>query len=99
MTAARFVHDMLDKRLGTTTRSTPPHEHACLPPLPAQEPANECAEHEAGLGCKRDIDCHAEDDAKRQTEYSSEPNGGSHAHVRECTFSVTSAGDSGPVSR
>jgi hypothetical protein len=74
------------------------HERACLPPLPAQEPAKECAEHEPGLRCKRDIDCHAEDDAKRQTQHGSEPDGGSHTHARESTFPITSARDSGPVS-
>jgi hypothetical protein len=51
---------------------------------PAREPAKERTEHEPGLRCKRDIGGQTDDNAERQAQHGSKPDGGSDTHVREC---------------
>jgi len=55
-----------------------------LPAAPAREPADEDAEHESGLRCKRDVGRDADDDAKRQAQHGSKRDRGSDAHARQC---------------
>jgi hypothetical protein len=49
------------------------------------EPADERTEHEPGLRCEGDVGGQADDDADRQAEHGSKSDGGSDAHLRECT--------------
>jgi hypothetical protein len=51
---------------------------------PSQEPAKERTEHEPSLGCKGDIGGQTDDNAERQAQHGSKPDGGSDAHMREC---------------
>ena len=53
-------------------------------PVSGRQPAKQCTEHEPCLGRKRDIGRDADDDAKRQADHGSEPDGGSDLDVREC---------------
>jgi hypothetical protein len=47
----------------------------------AREPSNQRPEHEPGLGCKRDVGGDADDDAERQAQHGSKPDGDADAHV------------------
>lgn len=49
----------------------------------AREPAKERTEHKPRLRCKGDIGGQADDNAERQAQHGSKPDGGSDAHGRE----------------
>jgi hypothetical protein len=58
----------------------------------ARQPPGERAEHESGLGCKRDVGRHADDDAERQSHHGPERDRGSDAHVGQCTSDAPTPG-------
>jgi hypothetical protein len=51
---------------------------------PAREPAKERTEHDPGLRCKGDIGGQTDDNAERQAQHGSKPDGCADAHMREC---------------
>jgi hypothetical protein len=48
--------------------------------LPAPEPSEQRAQHQAGLGRKRQVTRHADDDAKEESEHGPDSDCGSDAH-------------------
>jgi hypothetical protein len=50
----------------------------------AREPAKERTERDPRLRCKGDIGGQTDDNAERQAQHGSKPDGHADAHVREC---------------
>jgi hypothetical protein len=64
-----------------------------LRPVPAQQPAKERTEHEAGLGGEGEIGRDADEDAERQPDHGCEPDGGSDPHPARVYVRIIGAGN------